>query len=225
MSLYLLLVGTPAVLLAILTRRPEFLFPIARFAIRVAFALVGIRCRVIGRENIPPGGVVFCANHQSNVDPPVVFLAVPSNVRMLYKIEFDRIPILAQAMHATRFVAIDRRNREQAARAIERAASLVRSGVSFVVYPEGTRSPTGELLPFKKGGFIMAIQAQAPMVPVVMTGAFDAMKKGSKVINPVTVSVRIGKPIETRGMTIDDRDELVARMRSAIEGLLAQGPV
>jgi 1-acyl-sn-glycerol-3-phosphate acyltransferase len=122
-------------------------------------------------------------------------------------------------------VGIDRGNREQAARAIERGAGYVRDGLTFLVYAEGTRSRTGELLPFKKGGFIMAILAQAPVIPVAITGARDAMRKGSAIIRPVTVSVRIGQPVETRGMTLDDRDRLVAEVRARIEALLAAGPI
>lgn len=224
-ALYILVAGPFAILLALVFRSSSFLFVPARFGAWLALILVGIRYRVAGRAYLPAAGAIFCSNHQSNVDPPVVFLTLHRRLHMLYKIEVDRIPILSHAMHIAQYVGIDRRDREQAARAIERAADLVRHGLCFLVFAEGTRSRTGELLPFKKGGFIMAILAQAPIVPVAITGARDAMRKGSAIIRPVTVSVRIGPPVETRGMTIDDRDHLIADVRARIEALLAEGPV
>ena len=224
-ALYIIVAGPFAILLALAFRSSAFLFVPGRLGARLALALVGIRFRVAGRGHAPATGVIFCSNHQSNVDPPVLFLTLHRRLHMLYKIEVDRIPILAQAVQTAHYVGIDRGNRQRAAEAIERAASFVRQGLAFLVFAEGTRSRTGELLPFKKGGFIMAILAQAPVVPVAITGARDAMRKGSAIIRPVTVSVRIGPPVETRGMTIDDRDRLVSEVRARIEALLAEGPV
>ncbi len=224
-SLYLLVVGPVAILLALLLRTEDPLFGASRAGATLALAIPGIRFRTAGRENVPSGGIVFCANHQSNVDSPVLFLALYRRVYMLYKIGLDNVPILAQAMHIGHYVAIDRRDRQQAMRALDRAAGLIRGGRAFLIHPEGTRSRTGELQPFKKGGFIMAIQAQAPIVPVAITGASDAMRKGSAIIRPVLVSVRIGAPVETRGLTADDRDAVMLEVRARIENLLAQGPI
>jgi 1-acyl-sn-glycerol-3-phosphate acyltransferase len=168
---------------------------------------------------------VFCANHQSNVDPPVLFEALHPQVHILYKAELNRLPLLARAFRVGGFIPVDRRNKEAAMRSIEAGARSIRSGNSFLIFPEGTRSRTAELLPFKKGGFIMAIKAQAPIVPVAVQGGRDAMRKGSKIIRPVTVSVRIGEPIDTGGLTVNGRDELIARTRGRIAALLAQGPV
>ena len=107
------------------------------------------------------------------------------------------------------------------ARAIERAAAALRDGNSFLIFPEGTRSRTGDLLPFKKGGFVMAIKGQAPVVPIAITGAREAMRKGSLVIQPVHVRVRLGEPVETAGLTLDDRDTLTQTVRARVAGLLA----
>lgn len=103
---------------------------------------------------------------------------------------------------------------------IERAADSIRAGNSFLIFPEGTRSRTSELLPFKKGGFIMAIKAQAPIVPVAISGGRDAMRKGSWFVRPVMCRIRIGEPVATAGMTLDDRDQLIDTVRARIEGLL-----
>ena len=104
--------------------------------------------------------------------------------------------------------------------AIDMAAASIRSGNSFLIFPEGTRSRTEELLPFKKGGFIMAIKAQAPIVPVAISGGRDAMRKGSAIVRPVLVDVRIGDPVETAGYTLEERDILIALVRERIEALL-----
>ena len=104
---------------------------------------------------------------------------------------------------------------------IEVAADSIRAGNSFLIFPEGTRSRTSDLLPFKKGGFIMAIKAQAPIVPVAVSGGRAAMQKGSWFVRPVMVDVRIGQPVETTGLTVDDRDALIEVVRARIEGLRA----
>ena len=110
-------------------------------------------------------------------------------------------------------------------RSIEAGAASIRAGNSFLIFPEGTRSRTADMLPFKKGGFIMAIKAGAPIVPVAVQGGRDAMRRGSAIIRPVTVSIRVGEPIETAGVDLKDRDALIARTRERIAALLAEGPV
>jgi 1-acyl-sn-glycerol-3-phosphate acyltransferase len=166
---------------------------------------------------------VYCVNHSSNIEPPVVFEALSPlfpNLRVLYKAELRKLPILVRAFDLAGFVPLERGNRDQSLPAIERAAAALREGASFMIYPEGTRSRTGELLPFKKGGFIMAIKAGAPVVPVAIDGARAAMKKGSPVIWPVTVRLRFGPSVETAGMTMDDRDDLVEEVRGRVQTML-----
>ncbi len=147
-------------------------------------------------------------------------------MHILYKHEIDRIPILARAFRMGGFIPVDRRNKESAMRSIEAGAESLRAGNSFLIFPEGTRSKTAELLPFKKGGFIMAIKAGAPIVPVAIQGGRDAMRKGSRVIRPVTISIRVGEPIETAGLRSEESATRSSR-RSAtrIVALLAEGPV
>ena len=213
-------------LLAILFRWKSLLYILGHIGVRLGLALTGIRVRIVGAEHLPLSrAAVYCANHESNVDPPVLFSALHPRMHILYKQEIDRIPILARAFRLGGFIPIDRRNKESAARSIEMGAQSIRAGHSFLIFPEGTRSRTGELLPFKKGGFIMAIKAQAPIVPIAVQGGRAAMTRGSWVIRPVTVSIRVGRPIETQGLGIEERADVILRVRCAIEALLAVGPV
>jgi len=186
--------------------------------IRIGFALAGIRLRVVGREHLQASSVYAC-NHASNIEPPAVFWAFESlfpRLRVLYKAELRKLPILVWAFDAAGFVPLERGNPEQSRPAIDAAAQALRAGNSFVIFPEGTRSRTGELLPFKKGGFLLAIKAQCPIVPVAVSGGRNAMRRGSPLIWPTTVTVDIGRPIPTTGLSLDQRDGLVERVRQSI---------
>jgi 1-acyl-sn-glycerol-3-phosphate acyltransferase len=225
-SVYVLIVGPPAMLLAIAFGWKDLLYVLGHAGVRLGLTLAGISFRVAGREHIPLGrAAVYCSNHQSNVDPPVVFEALHPRMHILYKQEIDAIPVLARAFRLGGFIPIDRRNKESAMQSIDAGAQSIRAGNSFLIFPEGTRSKTGELLPFKRGGFIMAIKAQAPIVPVAVQGGRAAMRKGSWIIRPVTVSVRVGAPVETTGLTPDDRVSLIDRVHGEIKAMLAAGPV
>ena len=225
-SLYVLIAAPLGMTLAILFGAKNFLYKLGHWGVRLALSLSGISFRVSGREHVPTDrAVVFCSNHQSNVDPPVLFEALHQKTHILYKAELNKLPLLARAFRVGGFIPVDRRKKEAAMRSIEAGAASIRSGNSFLIFPEGTRSKTAELLPFKKGGFIMAIKAQAPIVPVAVQGGDAAMQKGSAIVQPVTLSIRIGEPIETAGLSLSDRDALIARTRDRIAGLLALGPV
>jgi len=225
-SLYVLIVAPPGMLLAILFGWKDVLYVLGHVGVRLGLALSGIRVRVAGAQNVPHDrAAVFCSNHQSNVDPPILFDALHPRMHILYKAEIDAIPILARSFRLGGFIPIDRRNKEAALRAIETGAASIRTGNSFLIFPEGTRSRTADLLPFKKGGFVMALKAQAPIVPVAVQGGRAAMRKGSSIIRPVTVSIRVGEPIETAGLALENRDALITRTRQRIEALLAEGPI
>ena len=222
---YILVAGPTGVLIAVVLRWKWGLYALGHAGVWLALTLAGIRYRVAGREGVPATAVVFCSNHESNVDPPVLFQALHPQLHVLYKAELHKFPIMGTVFDLGGFVPIDRANRGKAMASIVRGAAALRAGASFLIFPEGTRSRTGQLLPFKKGGFIMAIQAQVPIVPVAVQGGRAAMRKGSAFVRPVRVSVRIGTPIPTAGLTPEDRDDLIERVRLQIALLLEQGPL
>ena len=222
---YIAVAGPIGLIIVVVFRWKRGLYALGHFGVQLALSLAGIRYRVTGREHVPPTAVVFCSNHESNVDPPVLFRALHPQLHILYKAELHKFPIMGAVLDVGGYVPIERDNRERAMESIGRGADSLRAGNSFLIFPEGTRSRTGDLLPFKKGGFIMAIQAQVPVVPVAVQGGRAAMRKGSTIVRPVHVSVRIGEPIPTKGLTVDDRDILIERVRGAIRGMLDQGSV
>jgi 1-acyl-sn-glycerol-3-phosphate acyltransferase len=225
-SLYVAVAAPIGMALAVVFRWKDILYLFGHGGVTLGATLAGIRTRVIGRSHIPANqAVVFCANHQSNVDPPILFNALHPRLHILFKAELKKLPLLGKAFQVGGFVPIERANRERSMVAIEQVAQSLREGNSFLTFPEGTRSRTGALLPFKRGPFLMALKAQVPIVPVAVQGGTASMRKGSRLVRPTTVSVRIGEPIQTKGLTLADREMLAERVRERVRQLLELGPV
>jgi len=182
----------------------------------------GTPVRVAGLERIPAGPVVYASNHSSMFDIWALAATLPGSVRFVAKQELARIPLVGRAMVTVGHIMIDRAHPARALTGYERAADLLRSGISAVVFPEGTRSRTGELLPFKNAPFGLAIAAQAPVVPVYVRDTFTIMAKGHRLLRPRPIRIEIGDPVSTTGMTLEQRGALRDRVRAAVLELKAR---
>ncbi|HEV2417174.1 MAG TPA: lysophospholipid acyltransferase family protein [Terriglobia bacterium] len=184
--LYIFVVGAPLLVYTLLSGNTDLIYRAGVLGATMTVRLAGARLEVVGREKIErTRAVVFMANHQSNCDPPALIGLLPP-VLILGKEEFFRVPILGLAMRLRGFIPVDRWSREKSIQAINHAADSLSAGRSFLTFPEGTRSPDGRLLPFKKGVFIMAMKAGAPIQPVSISGSRKVMPKGK-------VAMRAGK--------------------------------
>jgi len=163
--------------------------------------------------------VIYMANHQSLFDIPVLFVTLPGQARMLAKESLFRIPIFGWSIRLGGFISIDRQDRSRAKESFDAAVDRLRSGTSALIFPEGTRSRDGRLLPFQRGGLLLALKSGLPIVPVGIEGTLAVQPKSSFAIRPQTVDVRYGEPIEVDELGIRDRAELTERVRAAVAQL------
>jgi len=215
-ALGILLVMPWLILWSFLTGSADFMYRVAMTVVRTGVRIMGVRVRVEGTDNIPPGVCIFAANHVSNIDPLAFVPAIPRRVGLLVKSELFRVPILAKAMRMAGFVPVQRENREAAAGSVEEALKYLKEGLSFAVYPEGTRSRDGRMLPFKKGTFLMAVRATVPVVPVSIVGAQDLMRKGEWAVRPGEVTIRFGPAVDASAYTVEQRAILLARLEELV---------
>jgi 1-acyl-sn-glycerol-3-phosphate acyltransferase len=220
-GLLFLVIGVPIVFTGHLLRRfwgvEDFVFPFARFGCRVSLWSAGARVYVSGLEHLDPTqAYLFASNHQSTLDPPLLFAYLGQNVGAIAKIELTKIPVMKQGFPLAHVVPIDRRNRERAIESTRRGAEELRRGNSLMAFPEGTRTVDGKVKEFKKGVFYMAIEAGVPVVPTIVNDTRLVMRKGSNVVTPGDVYLEVLPPIPTAGYNDDNIEELVERVRNAI---------
>lgn len=192
----------------------------ARWWGRGCLFLAGVTLKVEGTEHLPRhGAVVFMANHQSNFDIPALFAGLPVQFRWIAKIELFRIPLFGLVMHRTGYIPVDRSDRKKSLESLKEGARRIANGTSVVIFPEGTRSDDGNLLPFKKGGFTLAEQAGVPIVPVAIVGSGRIMAKHRRIITPGTIRVIIFPPLT--GVEATGREQLIATVQQTIAAGLA----
>jgi 1-acyl-sn-glycerol-3-phosphate acyltransferase len=222
MALCTLVLGPPLILLTLVTKSATLMYWAGVKMVVYVTRIAGEKVTVEGRENIPAGVCLFAANHTSNADAPAIVGAIPRRVAIFGRKSLFDIPIVGAAFKLAKFVPVDRENRDAALASVKEAVQYIREGYSFLVYPEGTRSPDGRLRRFKKGSFVMAIEAGIPVVPVACAGAHRIMKKNSLIVRPGKVKVRFGKPIDASAYTIEQRDELAQRVHDAVAAELPE---
>ena len=188
--------------------------------IRLGLKAGGVHVRVRGRENIPAGtSCIFLSNHVSNLDPPVLLPVLPGMSSVFLKKELMKIPLLGTAMRMGKYIPVSRgHSREEARKSVEYAAEVLRSGLNIMLFPEGTRSPDGHLLPFKKGAFFLAAETGAPMVPVVISGTAQMMPKGTLKMTPGEALVSFLPAIWPANYP--DREALMDAVHSSMEQAL-----
>ena len=206
-----------AITVSLFSRNGNSVHLIARFWAKSILWASRIKIDVQGLSNLDPDKpFVYMCNHQSNFDIPVLLAHLPVQFRWLAKEELFKIPIFSRAMRGAGYVRIDRFNREAAIESLKEAAAKMKNGVSIMIFPEGTRSRDGDIRPFKKGGFVMAVDTGVPIVPVIVQGTWPIMAKSSWRINTGEVSLLIEKPIDTTGYTRETKDDLIETVRSVI---------
>lgn len=215
----LFVLGLPVFLVAWLARRLTWVYPYARWGARTWLRLISVNVRLLGEENLEPErAYVFIANHRSYLDPAALLSSLNRQLGFIAKKELLRVPVLGQFMGCVNAVAIDRSDRERAIRTMKIATARIHSGVSFVVFAEGTRARPGQLLPFKKGGFYMAMEAHVPVVPVAIKNTDALMGKGTGEGKSGTVEIVILPPVETMGISTDeDVANLIEKVHDGID--------
>jgi 1-acyl-sn-glycerol-3-phosphate acyltransferase len=201
----------------------DLVLALARVWSRVLLGSAGVKLRVTMRAPLDPKRpYVVMANHLSMVDIFAIFIAVPVPLRFIAKKQLGNIPLFGWAMRAGRFIFIDRQNATSARRTIDAAAERIRKGCSVVIFPEGTRSRDGKLGPFKKGGFHLAINSGADVVPVAIRGSREIMPRGAALMRAGVVDIEIGEPISTAGLGAEDRQRLLERVHARVAAMLGE---
>ena len=216
LPLYSLLAGPPLLLYTLISRNPNPLYWAGVKGIVYLIRLVGVKIRIVGRERVPAGACLFVANHTSSADAPAVVGAIPRRVAILLKESLFKWPIAGQAFALAGFIPVKRSETESAIASVEKATQSMRAGQSFLIYPEGTRSPDGRVQTFKKGAAVMAIKANVPIVPVACSGAHKVMRKRSLRIYPGEILVEFLEPIDASKYSFEERDALNDRVHDAM---------
>ncbi len=215
----ILLVGPPLVLNALLSGNVDLMYYTACWLGRFGVLLLGVKIEVLGLEHLEPRrSYIFMSNHVSNLDPPILLASIPGRCSVLVKKELFRVPVLGTGMRLAELVPVDRRDREAAIESMQVAVKVLGKGLHMVIFPEGTRSSDGRLLPFKKGPFHLAMDAGVPVVPVTILGTFESWPKTQFSLRPGTATVLFHPPIQPQNFV--DRDGLMNTVRDVIASAL-----
>jgi 1-acyl-sn-glycerol-3-phosphate acyltransferase len=195
--------------------------PVIRFWSRLLLRAAGIRLRAERMETVDrKQRYILVANHYSYFDIPVIIAAVPQPIRFMAKISLFKIPIFGWALGRAGFIPIDRKNRRTAVKSFDLAAERIRKGNTIVVFPEEGRSRNREMRRFQRGGFLLALKSELPILPMAIDGTYDVFRVGAKRITPGPVTIKVGEPIATVGRSVREKEQLAEQSRGQIETML-----
>lgn len=221
--LFWIVLVPPAALIAfpwtLITGDARFLYGVGMRLAYCGARLTGAKAKLVGLDNIDPAGTyIFMSNHVSNLDPPLLVPKIPGRTSVLAKKEIWRIPILGKALDLAEIVPVERSNREAAINSIRRAGEVMRHHINMTIFPEGTRSPDGRLMPFKKGPFHLAAETGFSIVPVTILGTYEMMPKGKLIVKSGTATLVFHQPVDPKQFA--SREELMETVRKAINSAL-----
>lgn len=213
---FTLLMSAAAVIGSLFDSSGDFAHSCSRFWGRLSLRLAGIPVVISGGELIPDGPVIFMGNHQSNFDILALTKALPRKFSWIAKEELFRIPVFGKAMLRAGYIPLDRSDGRKALKSMQAAAARIRQGASVIIFPEGTRSKDRILQEFKQGGFLLAASAGVPIVPFTINGSGDINPAGKLFLRAGTIRISIHPPLDPEGRDRKRRDEVMAKVRTAI---------
>ena len=218
LGIFTLFWGFAATVVALLRPHGKGFIYCARRWARTLMKAAAVEVRVEGLGALDPDrAYIFVSNHQSHFDVMALLHALPYDLRAVTKKELAHVPFFGWALSAAGFIFVDRSNRERAIASLRQAGAVLQAGRSILYFAEGTRSPDGNLLPFKKGGFVMALETRTPVVPIAVQGSREVLPKQSFSLRPGRIRVRAMPPIPTDGRGVEARNALMAAVRTAIQ--------
>lgn len=217
--IFLTIVLIPLLLICYLVQIRQPILLMGKWAMRLGQFILGFHLEVTGVEHIDnKTSYVFMANHLSFIDGPLLFMLIPQPARVLLKKEVFRIPIIGLGMRHIGFIPVDRKRLKGGKKSIDKASRLMKErGYSFLIFPEGTRSHDGNLQSFKRGGFFLALESQAPILPIAIKGTFELMPKGSFLVKTGNIQVKFNPPVQVQGLDKSHIHQLIDRVRGIIQ--------
>ena len=217
-------IASAVIVVTMFSSRTPMLDRLIRLWARLLVRAAGIDLHVESVERIDPTKrYILIANHYSYFDIPCIFAAIPQPIRFMAKVSLFKIPIFGWSLGRAGFIPVDRQNRRTAVKSFDMAAERIRKGNTVVVFPEEGRSRNREMREFQRGAFLLALKSRLEMVPMAVDGTYDVFRVGAKAITPGRVTIRVGTPIATEGLTLRDKERLSSEAREQISAMLFGG--
>lgn len=213
--------GSLVFLIALVKSNAALIDSVIRVWARLVIGAAGIDLRTEGVETIDPRQrYILVSNHHSYYDIPCILAAIPQSIRFMAKVSLFKIPFFGWGLDRAGFIPIDRKNRRTAVKSFDLAAQRIRKGNTIVVFPEEGRSRERAMRPFQRGGFLLALRSELPILPIAINGTYEVLAAGAKRVTPGPVTIKVGTPIPTAGLTVRDKDRLLEESRAQISAAL-----